>query len=718
MHAIAGESFELSVADAAETLSRQTAFDAAEFAAGESALDHDWICDVLSALPAGIHSLRFELVSNRCSARREILFWKGFHRARAGFGFECAMPLANLDLARSGGIRVTADGLALATEAALSVRIALVRPPQLLQLAPPGVSVALHNEATGEALAVAHGTTRSFSADDPTRLLIEFNDSGTWELLAGQTVVRTFAEGSGRFAQRIASFFHEFGEVVPLTARSPGGMRLHLLTITQLAVARDFFLQLNIGENSYRGGFGLPADFRQLGVAVQNSETFESGAITSLELASGTQSLDVAAIGRIEFIIEADDAAYALTFRCDRREMRPGIFQIEFHCRKDADDAWTELKTSGANGIAGSRICLVSEPFEGQPGNFFSELLAHTWDACTAVTPRLAPPATEPDRATLVLCFRRLGSLLDYAYCDSGWRSVKWMRFALTYLCERCATASIETLATEAVRGVCAKSAETIALYRPLAFGMPELWALEASAFQTTEPPPGLIAAGFGALGTLGGCASINAFLQNTDSPRVDIYPLRFSRHSSSGGCLGLNYDGFFRQLVRDLFESEDASLPATEIDLLSCEHFRHSLHMLDRAIRVVLAPRSDGDTATRHRMITELLRFDARLPMLTGLVKSRLGMGNGTVLDIELFAPSPGPEVRRLLLVLTAFARLRAHGAVSEAEFQQQVGRLFADEEGDARSAQKALSLLAGLAPEFFSCAMLFWEVTLRTKT
>jgi len=89
-------------------------------------LDHDWICDVLSALPAGIHSLRFELVSNRCSARREILFWKGFHRARAGFGFECALPLANVDLARSGGIRVTADGLALATEAALSVRIALV----------------------------------------------------------------------------------------------------------------------------------------------------------------------------------------------------------------------------------------------------------------------------------------------------------------------------------------------------------------------------------------------------------------------------------------------------------------------------------------------------------------------------------------------------------------------------------------------------------------
>jgi hypothetical protein len=67
---------------------------------------------------------------------------------------------------------------------------------------------------------------------------------------------------------------------------------------------------------------------------------------------------------------------------------------------------------------------------------------------------------------------------------------------------------------------------------------------------------------------------------------------------------------------------------------------------------------------------------------------------------------------------VLTAFARLRAHGVVSETEFQQQIARLFAGEEGAARNAQKALSLLAGLAPEFFSCAMLFWEVTLRTKT
>jgi hypothetical protein len=723
-HAAEDEQFEFACTDAGGRLEdRRLTFDGGVFAhEGGGEVDGAWMRQALDALPAGIHVLRLELLSQRCSAQREVVFWKGLLYPKAGWGFYCATPLDNVVLDRSTGVRAAPDGLMAGAGLNTSdIQLVLACPPLCLFLPRPGVTLRLLDAATGEMRPVGHGTTLGFGADDPTRIVVECNDRGRWALLAGHTPVREFPDGTGQFAGRIAGIFHEYGDHVALQMRSPGGMVLPLLTLTRLAMATGFRCDLRPGENCYQGGFRLPEFYAELGLQLDavlsgGREDDATAPVMPLPLTPGSHELEWAGTRVIAFEVSAaPDGEHIVLFRLVRASLAHGMYLAQFFCRKAGEDAWTPLRVPDPGGSVEARLCFVSHPFTPVANAPALEtLLAAAWNGKSPASQTGDGAAVLPatDEATIKECFLRLTGVLTYAYPDAGWRSVKWTRDALTALCRAGVAVCPGELATLAAGELSARSRDNEALYRPLAFGLPELWSLDGSLLRANDLADDLVGRSFATLAALGGGCGLTDFFGKPAGQAVDfsfIVPSLQGQPDSYERCL--------RDLAKGVFELDGSNALAATLPLLGPDHFCRALHRLDRVARAVTQAgrHVSTDSSGRRAMVTHLLRLDGRLPRLAAFVKERLRMSNVAALDIELYAGCPAPEVRRLLLALTALARLQTIGRVSGAEAARHLEILFGATPADPTPIHKGLSLLVGLGSEFFACTLLFWELVLR---
>jgi hypothetical protein len=121
-----------------------------------------------------------------------------------------------------------------------------------------------------------------------------------------------------------------------------------------------------------------------------------------------------------------------------------------------------------------------------------------------------------------------------------------------------------------------------------------------------------------------------------------------------------------------------------------------------------------DSTLLGRRSAVTSLLTFGNRLIVLEGFVKTKMAIPNVLDFDVDVYSPSPGPEIRRCILLLTALGRLCARGKVTKHDFHEQVRNVFGATERDPQSIHKGMTLLLCLAPELFSCAMLLWDIIL----
>ncbi len=709
--AAAGEAFDFVCADAAGTMDRRLTFDGAAFADGSGGeIDAAWTRATLAALPAGIHVLRLELLSPRVSVRQQVVFWQGLRYPKEGWGFACAVPLDNVALDNSAGVRVEADGLAVsAGPHAAEVRLALAQPPIVLSLARPGVTLKLIDAATGEVRWPDGGGTLGCDADDPTRVVVECNDQGRWTLLANGELVREFPEGTGQFARSVAGFFQGFGDVAALAMRSPGGTTLPLLTLTRLAMAEGFDCELRPGANCYQGGFRLPGVFAELGVSLESVLAGDDAhaPVVAMGFAPGHHDLEWAGVGVIAFEVNtALSGEHIVLFRLERATLARGVYLARFFCRQEGEEAWSPLHVPDPGGSVEARLCFVSHPFAPQAdAPLLDGLLTDAWAGAMASGASASPAgAGIGDEAALAACFRRIGTALNYPYPTAGWHSVKWMRRAFTALCRQGVRVYPGPVAALAVEEISVRSRHREALYRPLAFGLPKLWTLDGSLLSAEGLPGDLIGRSFAAWAALGSGCALPEFFGTPAGQAVDFgfvmsYLLGRDRH-----------ERFLRELGEKVFELDGSHGPASAVSLLSVEHFCHALGRLDRVTRAVTQ-------VGRHAMVSDLLRLDGRLTRLAAFVKGHLRISNAVALDLDLYAASPAPEVRRLLLALTALARLQAAGRVSKAEARQQLDTLFESTPADPTPIHKGLSLLVGLGGDFFACCLLFWELSLRAS-
>ena len=547
-----------------------------------------------------------------------------------------------------------------------------------------------------------------------TRIIIEFNQVGEWHLLAGQTIIRNFPNGCGTFTQRVQSFFHEFGEATALYAESLGETKAHLVTVTRLTLAQDLRLTINPGSKTYSGSFKLGNSHTQLGISCRNfvKDDETKPGISFLELRSGSARLETVPLGPvIDLEIEPLEVANLIRFLVDQRTMTAGGYEIEFVCRKQPADEWTTLRVAEPQGICGTRMLLVPDPFAPAPESLWEDVLSTTWrsfDQGDVAPDALRFPIEKKD---LEICFARFQHIFDYHYSSAGWGAARWLRVAFGRLCKEAAAAAPSDLARIAVIGLCEKATDTAALYRPLIFGdQPDLWTLTPEGFESDLYPADSVGECFGALGTLGKCEGLNEFLAQRQN--VDVFVFGSFRRAP-GGHHTYDFGHFSRELVKALadFELDRAVRPP----LLSVGHFAQALDNLRRNIGALLRERDpeDSNRPARHGAISSILGFHRRLPAVEGSVRDKLHVQN-CELDIDVYTPLPGPEIRRLVFTLTALARLRSFGKVNADEYRRLLGRVFNAPEGDPRNIQKGATLLLDLAPELFACALLFWEVVL----
>ena len=709
-----GVNHELSISDGMGTVSQSTVFDAADFHDQNDVEDPELTANALARLPAGLHHLTVTLKSSRRSVRRQVYFWKGFKHTEQGFGFVCATPVGNVDAARSSGIRAHARGLAVvANWAEPNVAIALQQPSTVLTLAKPGIAFGLLNPSGGPLEYRPLGQLYEFGPDDMSRLVIEFNQVGEWKLLAGHTVIRTFPRGCGTFTQRVQAFFQEFGEATAIYAESLGKTRVHVLTVTRLTLAQDFRLAMNPGSNSYSCDFKISDVQAQLGVACHDFVAPDSTKplITIAELLPGEMSLDVSPLGFVGLQIEHTGSCYHVRFHVDQRAMRQGGYELDFVCRKHESDEWTSLRVAELQGICGTRILLIPEPFAPAPRSLFEDLLSKTWRNFDEGDVPPEPLDFSLSPSELTLCFERFQGIFDYHYSSAGWSSVRWLRIAFGRLCKEAAAGTPAQLAPFAVRGLAEKAGDTAALFRPLVFGdQPDLWALTPEAFKSDGYGADCVGQSFEALAALADCASLNDFLAQRDD--VDAFVLGSFRPAAGGGY---NYDfgHFARELVKALAEYDDDQ--AGQPLLLGVGYFARALHKLRRNTEALIRQRDphQPDQPARQQSISSILALHSRLPVVAGFVRNKLRVQN-CELDLDVYAPMPGPEIRQLVLTLTALARLRSFGKINGLEYKQHLSHIFAAPPGDPRNIQKGATLLIDLAPELFACGLLFWEVIL----
>lgn len=675
---IEGVNYELSISDAGGIVSERTLFDADELREQNNVEDPQLIAVALAKLPAGLHQLTFTLKSNRRSVKREAYFWKGFQCPEQGFGFVCRTPVGNVDVPRSSGIRAHDRGLAVVQNwANPEISIALQRPATVLRLAKPGIALGLQGPSGGAVDYRTLGQLHEFGPDDMTRLVIEFNQIGEWKLTAGHTVIRTFPNGCGTFTQRVQAFFQEFGEATAIYAESLGKTRVHVLTVTRLTLAQDFRLTINPGSNSYSGSFKVNEAPAQLGIACRDfvAPATAEPLISITDLLPSDISLEVSPLGLVGLQIEHTETSYVVRFHVDQRAMSQGGYELEFLCRKKDSNEWTLLRVAESQGICGTRILLAAEPFVSNPQSLWEELLSKTWrnfDEGNVPPEPLIFPLCSPD---LELCFERFHHIFDYHYSSAGWSSVRWLRIAFGRICKEAAATTPSDLAPFAVAGLADKASDTAALYRPLIFGdQPDLWALTPESFKNGQYGSDSVGESFEALGALADCAGLNDFLAKRAN--VDTFVLGSFR-STAGSGYTYDFGHFSRELVKALsdFEFDHATKPA----LLSVGHFARVLHNLRRNTEALLRQRDpeDANRPARQSAITSILAFHSRLPVVAGFVRNKLRVNN-CELDIDVYAPMPGPEIRQLLFTLTALARLRSFGKVNATEYRQHLGHIF----------------------------------------
>lgn len=673
-------------------------------------IDPRWITEGIGRLPCGIHQLTFGLRSNRRVSRRSVWFWKKFSHTRGEFGYVCASPTSNIDFAASVGIRPHQDGIALASSFSGSeIALALNAPAVVLRLPRPGVSISLQNAATGACVPVALGRSIEFGPDDMRRLIVNINETLPCELLAGHTVIRAFEEGAGSFTQRVQAFFHEFGEATPLFWRVKDGTPKRLLTITKLAVANGFVFTLSAGTMSYRGAFKLSKQYQQLVVAYRNLISGQTCQSASLNLEPGTRAVPLPLFGDLHFRVqESGDDNYIEFFR-DQREIANGLFSLEFSCRKQSTDEWTALRICELTGVAGSRVFIVSNPLVPE-NSWWSSIVCATWNNYLGDVQALPEIGDDTSESDLRIAFAQLNYALDYTYCDNAWNSIKWIRGVYDCLCAGGFRRHAAVVTCEAVKGLAHKAEDNDALYRPLIFGsLEELWCSEGQVFGEIDYPPNTIGRAFEILFALSRCRSLTEFFSLPLSRGVDIFALRYLDQKSKT----YRYGSFFKDTASAVLEDE-SDLP--EVILLSPHHFRQCFENLRRNVDVLLTVRDFEDPALlgRGSAVTSLLTFGNRLIVLEGFVKAKMAIPNIIAFDIDVYSPSPGPEIRRCILLLTALSRLCARGKVSRKEFHEQIRNVFGAPEGDVQNIQKGMTLLLDLAPELFACAMLLWDIVL----
>ena len=675
-----------------------------------SEVDPQWTTERIGRLPSGIHQLTFGLSSNRRVIHRSVWFWKGFSYTRGGFGFVCASPTSNIDFAASAGIRQHRDGIALAPSFSGSeIALALNAPTVSLRLPRPGVCINLQNSATGECMPIALGRSLEFGPDDMSRLIVNINETLPCELLAGHTIIRAFEEGTGSFTQRVQAFFHEFGEATSLFWRLDGGKPERLLTITRLTVANGFVFTLSAGTMSYRGAFKLSKQYQQLAVVYRNLISGQTYQSASLNLEPGTTAVPLTFFGDLHFRMqESEDDKYVEFFR-DQSGIANGLFSLEFSCRKQLTDEWTALRVCEPTGVAGSRVFIVSDPLVPE-NSWWSSLVCAAWNNHLGDVQALPEIGDDTGESDLRMAFDQLNYALDYTYCGDAWNSIEWIRGVYNWLCAGGFRRYPAVIACEAVKGLVHKAKDIDALYRPMVFGsLEELWCSQGQVFGQIDYPPGSIGRGFEILSALSGCCELAEFFSLPISHCVDIFALRYLDQKSKT----YRYGSFFKDVGAAVLEDESDS---QEIILLSPHHFRRCLENLRRNVDALLTVRDfkDPSLLARRSAVTSLLAFGNRLIVLEGAVKAKMAIPNVIGFDIDVYSPSPGPEIRRCILLLTALSRLHARGKVSAKEFREQVRNVFGAPENDPQNIQKGMTLLLDLAPELFGCAMLLWDIIL----
>lgn len=676
----------------------------------EVEIDPQWVTGCVERLPCGIHQLTFRLSSHRRVIRRSVWFWKGFDRTRGSFGFICVSPVSNLDFEASVGIRKHQNGIALDSSFFGSeVVLALNAPPVSLRLPRPGACLTLQNPFTGESVPIAAGRSLEFSPDDMRRLVVEINETLPCELLAGQTTIRTFEKGVGTFTQRVQGFFHEFGDALRLSWRVQNTAPQPLLTITKLTVADGLVLTFNEATMSYRGAFKLSKQYEELSVVYRNLFTGQKYQSCGLDLKAATTVLPMPFFGDLHFRIrESGDANYIEFFR-DQTGMENGIFSLEFLCRKKSMDEWIPLRIYEPTGVTGSRVFMVSEPLVSD-GSWWFSLICAAWENDLDDTKRLPEISSDATETDFRMAFERISYVLDYTYCGDAWDSIKWIRGVYGYLCVQCARHYSSLIASEAVNGLVQRADNADALYRPLVFGsLGDLWCANGKIFEKIDCASGRIKSSFESLSVLSECSGLSEFFSLPISRCVDVFPLRYFDQKTKT----YNYGVFFKNAADVVLEDPE---DAPEILLLSPQHLRQCFWTLRRNVETLLTVRDFEDPTLlgRRSAVTSLLTFGNRLIVLEGFLKAKMAIPNSISFDIDVYSPSPGPEIRRSILLLTALSRLVARGQVTSHEFHLQLRNIFGGAENDPQNIQKGMTLLLCLAPEFFACAMLLWDIVL----
>ena len=384
-----------------------------------------WIDECIGRLPWGIHQLTFGLSSNRRVIRRSIWFWKGFSHARGRLGFVCASPIFNVDFAASVGIRKHQDGIALASSfAGTEIVLALNAPLISLRLPSPGACITLQNPSTSECVPVALGRSLEFGPDDMSRLVVNINETLPCELLAGHTIIRTFEEGTGSFAQRVQTFFHEFGDATTLFCRVEGSKPERLLTITRLTVANGFVFSFNAGTKSYRGAFKLSKQYQQLSVVCRNLIGGQSQQSVELNLELGTTAVPLAFFGDLHFRVQVSEEDNYIEFFRDQGGMA-------MDCSRSSSHAESNRQTNGplcgymSRKVSRAAECssFPSRSLQRAPGG--PHWFVPYGRTILTISSLCQSWATMSVKRDLRVAFDQLNYALDYTYCGDAWNSIR-----------------------------------------------------------------------------------------------------------------------------------------------------------------------------------------------------------------------------------------------------------------------------------------------------
>ncbi len=685
----------------------------------------------VASLPAGVFELQISAEGRSRSFHRKFIYWKGFYSTSSVFGFLCASPVQNLDLASSPGLVQSPEGLRLLpNHAGSAVTLSMRQPKQVFTLAKPGIWLGCQSAEHIERLPLSIGASVEISPASRETIFIESGDLLPWQISCRSIQLAILKPGHPRCALNASVLLAQFGEQVNLLAENPAGTRVQLVRLVKANLFRDLKVECPPGTLVYQASFRVSKS--QVKVLEISRQNFAADSIetvkTELELVCGR--IPESGLGETAAFWNIEDGGDDWVIRLEAKldEILPGVHFIDFRGQTQDQDVWQSMKVADVHGLSENRLVVISAK-PALPISSWSQLIASASGSFQRGS-NFDISWLEIDAGDMMTILERLQQALLFKYASAVWPQVRWLELTLTIVCQRCFNPKsegrlLQAFVANAVAGLERRSSAGLSINSILVMGcQSKLLSVNGGEFASVSRQNGMVARYFSELGSVAqaatlrdyawsGCELAEDFLTHFDNFNV------VARNAESEFSR-FKFAEYFKHLGDAIQELDFQQSRLADDRLLSASHFLSAIRSLNRRFRPLEEVRQQNiPTGSLNRMVGDLQAMSRQIDSVGQSLKEKLNIPAFVELKVPLAMAECElvQSVSDILLLIAGMARLKAAGLISRDVYKGWLRSLLVSGDSDTERRIRRFCLLLSLSPELFAFYMLFWESALKPQ-